>query len=144
MTTFEVHGPAEELEKLKEPFAAFSPSYWTLEFEYRRPNFSHPMCVSITPMFQIHEGKEAEFRQLCGDMVASTKEEPKCLYYGFSFCGTKAQCREGYEDGAAAVAHVEKVGPILGRAMEISTLEKLEFHGPVEEVIATAAAMNNR
>ena len=28
ITRIEVHGPADELEKLKEPFAALNPSWW--------------------------------------------------------------------------------------------------------------------
>jgi len=36
MTTLEVHGPAEELAKLKEPLAELSPRYFTLECGYKK------------------------------------------------------------------------------------------------------------
>ena len=36
MVRIEVHGPAEELEKLKEPMAEFPVEYYTLEFGFRR------------------------------------------------------------------------------------------------------------
>ena len=36
ITFLEVHGPAEELEKLKEPLAELSPRYFTLECGFRK------------------------------------------------------------------------------------------------------------
>lgn len=36
ITRLEVHGPAEELEKLREPLADLSPAYFTLEYGFRR------------------------------------------------------------------------------------------------------------
>jgi hypothetical protein len=36
MFRIEVHGPAEELEKLKEPLAEFPVEYYTLEYGIRR------------------------------------------------------------------------------------------------------------
>lgn len=36
LTRVEVHGPAAELEKLREPLADLSPQYFTLEYDYRR------------------------------------------------------------------------------------------------------------
>lgn len=35
-TRLEVHGPAEELAKLREPLAAFKPQFFTLEYGVRR------------------------------------------------------------------------------------------------------------
>jgi len=36
LTRLEVHGPAGELAKLKEPLAAFGPQFYTLEYGFRR------------------------------------------------------------------------------------------------------------
>ncbi len=55
-------------------------------------------CCTIVPYFSVHSGKLDIFRDLCEKFVEKTKEETKCLYYGFSFDGDQAHCREGYED----------------------------------------------
>ena len=36
LTELQLHGPEEELAKLRESFAALNPSYWTLEYGFRR------------------------------------------------------------------------------------------------------------
>ncbi len=37
------------------------------------------------PYFKVSDGKLQAFRALCEEFVAKTQNEPKCLYYGFSF-----------------------------------------------------------
>jgi len=54
-------------------------------------------CCTIAPYFKIAEGELEAFKSLCEKFVEKTSEEPKCLYYGFSFDGDEAHCREGYE-----------------------------------------------
>ena len=53
-------------------------------------------CCSIAPYFKVATGKLEAFKELCVQFVAKTKEETKCLYYGFSFDGEQAHCREAY------------------------------------------------
>ena len=62
-------------------------------------------CCTIVPYFKIHSGKTQEFKALCEQLVAKTRAEPGCLFYGFSFDGDQAHCREGYCDALAAIAH---------------------------------------
>jgi hypothetical protein len=45
-----------------------------------------------------------------------------------------AHCREGYEDGEGALAHLENIGPLLAELLQISELTRLEIHGPEEEL----------
>ena len=91
-------------------------------------------CCSIVPYFKVHEGKLEAFKTLCEQFVDKTGMEPKCLYYGFSFDGEQAHCREGYEDAQGVLAHLENVGTLLGEALKISELTRLEIHGPEEEL----------
>ena len=63
-----------------------------------------------------------------------TSQEPKCLYYGFSFNGDQVHCREGYEDAESLLAHIENVSPELADALKISEITRLEVHGPEEEL----------
>jgi len=91
-------------------------------------------CCSIVPYFKIQNGKVDDFKALCEQFVAKTKDEPKCLYYGFSFDGDQAHCREGYADADGALAHLDNVGTLLQEALKIAELTRLELHGPDEEL----------
>ncbi len=91
-------------------------------------------CCTIVPYFKVHEGKSEDFKALCEQFVEKTGKEPKCLYYGFSFDGDQAYCREGYEDAEGALAHLDNVGALLEEALKIADITRLEIHGPEEEV----------
>jgi quinol monooxygenase YgiN len=91
-------------------------------------------CCTIVPYFQVQGGKLPVFKSLCEQFVETTDREPKCLYYGFSFDGNQAHCREGYEDADGMLAHLENVGSLLDEALKIADLTRLEVHGPEGEL----------
>ncbi len=91
-------------------------------------------CCSIVPYFRIKDGKSEHFKQLGEQMVTKSKEEPKCLYYGFSFDGDEAHCREGYADAEGLLAHLGNVGELLGEALKVADIIRLEVHGPEQEL----------
>ncbi len=91
-------------------------------------------CCTIAPYFHVPADQAQAFRALCEQFVAKATNEEKCLYYGFSFDGETAHCREGYSDAEAALAHLENVGDLLDQAFKIVTLARLEIHGPAEEL----------
>ena len=91
-------------------------------------------CCTIVPYFKVAPGKLEAFKEFCEQFVAKTKGEAKCLYYGFSFDGDLAHCREGYEDAEGLLAHLNNVGVLLEEALKISELTRLEIHGPEEEL----------
>ena len=91
-------------------------------------------CCTIVPYFKVQSGKLEAFKALCEQFVEKTNKESKCLYYGFSFDGDQAHCREGYEDAEGALTHLESVGSLLEDALKISDLTRLEIHGPEEEL----------
>ena len=95
---------------------------------------SQDKCCTIVPYFKVLSGKLEAFKALCEKFVEKTNAEPKCLYYGFSFNGEQAHCREGYEDAEGLLAHLESVGPLLEEALTIADLTRLEIHGPEEEL----------
>ena len=82
-------------------------------------------CCTIVPYFKVQAGKLDAFKALCERFVEKTSQEPKCLYYGFSFSGDEVHCREGYENAGAA---------LLREALTISELTRLEVHGPEKEL----------
>ena len=91
-------------------------------------------CCSIVPYFKVKDGKLEAFKNLCRQFVSKTKEEPKCIYYGFCFDADVAHCREGYADAEGLLDHLENVGPLLEEALKISELTRLEIHAPEEEL----------
>ena len=91
-------------------------------------------CCTIVPYFKVQSDKLEAFKALCEQCVENTTQEPKCLYYGFSFDGDVAHCREGYEDAEGALAHLENVNSLLQELLKISDLTRLEIHGPEEEL----------
>ena len=91
-------------------------------------------CCTIVPYFKIHDGKLDAFRAFCERFVEASETEPGCLYYGFTFDGDQAHCREGYADADAALAHMENVGALLEKTLEIADLTRLEIHGAEQEL----------
>lgn len=98
-------------------------------------------CCSVSPYFEIHPGKAATFRAICEKYVEWSSREPGCLYYGFSFDGELAHCREGFEDAAALLAHIENLRPILHEMGEVSDLVRMEVHGPATELARLGNAL---
>ena len=86
-------------------------------------------CCTIVPYFKIHDGKIPEFKKYCEQFVEKTNTESGCLFYGFSFDGDQAHCREGYRDAEAALAHLQNVGALLEEVLKIADLTRLEIHG---------------
>lgn len=90
--------------------------------------------VSLHPYFKVSGEKLNEFREFCEQFMSATAEEPKCLYYGFSFNGDEVYCREGYEGAEGLLSHLAHVGAILEAALKIARIVRLEVHGVEEEL----------
>lgn len=56
------------------------------------------------------------------------------MFYGFSFDGNQAHCREGYQDAEGLLTHLDNIGTLLEEALEIADLTRLEIHGPESEL----------
>ena len=91
-------------------------------------------AVSIHPYFEIREGNLEAFKALMPAFVAKTSAEPGCVYYDFSRNGNTAFCREAYIGAEGLLAHLDNVGELLGKFLELSDLSRLEIHGPAEEI----------
>ena len=91
-------------------------------------------CCTIVPYFKVEKGNQAIFRDICNKLVEKSRNEADCLYYGFSFNGDQAHCREGYKDAAGLLAHLENVGPLLQELLKCSEIIRLEVHGPEGEL----------
>ena len=91
-------------------------------------------CCTIVPYFDVQPDKFDDFKALLPKMVAQTKEEPLCMFYGFTIHENTVHCREGYENAEGVLTHIERIGPLLGQALDIAELIRLEIHGPAEEL----------
>ena len=96
--------------------------------------FNEDTCCTLVPYFTVHEGKLEAFKSLGPRFVERTRQEAGVMHYGFSFDGQTAHCREGYDNAAGILAHLDNVGDILAEALKISELSRLEVHGPAGEV----------
>jgi hypothetical protein len=96
--------------------------------------FTPDTCCTLVPYFEVQDGQLDAFKALGPQFVDRTRHEPGCLHYGFSFSGTIAHCREGYDDAAAVLAHLDNVGALLGEALKIARIVRLEVHGPAAEI----------
>lgn len=91
------------------------------------------MCT-IVPYFTVQSGKMEDFKSLGEQMVLKTKTEKDCLFYGFTFNGDRAFCREGYSSGDGVLAHLKNVDELLQQALAIASLDIFEIHGPAAEL----------
>lgn len=91
-------------------------------------------CCSLAPYFKVASGKMDEFKAGCETFVTTTDTEEKVMFYGFSFNGDMAHCREGYQDADSLLNHLDNVGELLKQALTISELVRLEVHGPAAEI----------
>ena len=89
---------------------------------------------TLVPYFLVKDGELDAFKALGEQMVEKTRGEDAVVFYGFSFSGQHAHCREGYRDAAGLLAHLENVGELLGQALQIASLERLEVHAPAAEI----------
>ncbi len=91
--------------------------------------------VSLHPYFKAREGRFEEFRALLPEFVARTATEERCLWYDFTTRDeAEIFCREAYVGAEGVLAHLENVGDLLGKALEISDLIRVEVHGSAVEL----------
>jgi hypothetical protein len=89
---------------------------------------------TLVPYFTVQDGKLDEFKALGEQMVERTKNETDVAFYGFSFNGQRAHCREGYSSADGVLKHLENVDGLLKQALAIASLDILEVHAPAAEV----------
>lgn len=100
-------------------------------------------AVTIVPYIKVRPGKMQEFKALCERFVEKSKTEPGCLYYGFCFNGDMAFCREGYQNGDAALAHIDNVAALLAEMQKIIDMVRFELHGPESELAKLRAPLKD-
>ena len=90
--------------------------------------------VTISAYFKVHPGELGAFEKLTKRFVEKTSNEPLILFYGWSFCGEEANCRQGYHAAEGLLQHVDNVLDLLQEAAKISDFYKLVVVGPEDEL----------
>ena len=90
--------------------------------------------VSIHPYFKTHAGKLAAFKELLPKFTGITATEEKCHWYDFTICGDTVHCREAYDGADGLLTHIGNVEALIGEALTISDLARVEVHGPAAEL----------
>ena len=90
--------------------------------------------VSIHPYFKVHSGKMGTFKELLPKFIQCTAPEDDCLWYDFTSCGDVVHCREAYNGAEGLMTHLGNVETLIGEALSISDLVRLEVHGSKEEL----------
>jgi quinol monooxygenase YgiN len=90
--------------------------------------------VSIHPYFKVHPGKLEAVKAALPVFIDKTSTEPGNLYYGFTLNGDELFCREAYTDAEALLAHLDNVGPELKQMLTMADLDRVELHGPADEL----------
>ena len=90
--------------------------------------------VSLHPYFKVHAGQLEAAKVLLREFVAKTATEGKVIYYEFTLNGDEIFCREAYAGAEGVLAHLTNVGAVLDKMLALSTLTRLEVHGPATEL----------
>merc|ERR1711998_521568 len=143
----ELHGPAEALDKCKANMDGFGTTYWAIDSGISCMSKevgsvrSAQTLMSIQPTFTIKDWAAAE--PIMAEFVEATKTETGCVFYGWTRVDNKLFCREAYVDAAGVLAHLDNVGALVGKLLEsAATLDKIELHGPAEELEKCKANMD--
>ena len=142
----EVHGPAAQLDKIKQSRHSTLPwdSFYTCEWGFRsaRAAIENDTVCHLYPYFTVKV--LTAFKQIWKDAYAETHanaELEKCHQYAFSFFtdadgNTSACCRESYADGASLKLHIDNVLGPFGACLapEIAEVEHIEVHAPASEL----------
>lgn len=101
--------------------------------------------VSIHPYFKFQPDQRNAVKSLLPAFLDRTATEPGVLHYDFTMSEDTLFCREAYRDAAALLAHVANVGALIEQMLTLSTLVRVEIHGPaaeLEQLRAPLAGLN--
>jgi acyl-CoA-binding protein/quinol monooxygenase YgiN len=132
----EVHGPAEEIEKLKEALAPMGCKFFAAEWGFSEPQpAEEDKCVYLVPYWTLKDAAafKSAWKSAYNTTVTRAAEE-KTAHYAFCFEGDTAMCRECYADADALLAHVGNVTPVLEATAAFADILRMELHGPKDQL----------
>ncbi|KAL1503730.1 hypothetical protein AB1Y20_012201 [Prymnesium parvum] len=143
-----VHAPRSQLEACKDAFEPLGATFFEIESGFC--SFSQQgggveaaqQICSIQPYLLVHDWAKA--RPLMDECVARSRNEDKCLWYGWTRSGDRIFCREAYTTGEGALEHLANVGAVVEKLTSngVATVERFEFHAPAEDVAKCKEVMD--
>lgn len=150
MELIELHGPADELAKLRETYQPLGCRFYVTDSGSKvfgstaRGAEGPDTLLELVPCFKVAEGKMEEFKAGFQDFyTAMDPEAEKAAYYGFGVDEETGRvvCREAYKDADGLLKHLANVDAQLKKALSLSELERLELHGPEHELAKLREAL---
>jgi len=134
----EVHGPASELELLRDALSPLGAKFFACEWGFRPAHaaMEEDSVVHLYPYFKMQA--ENQFKAIWKGAYESTKAAAaaeKSHQYAFSFDGDMASCREAYGDAEGVLLHLKNVDTPLNAVLNgPAELDHIEVHGPAAEL----------
>ena len=102
--------------------------------------------IFYTVEFNINEGKLEQFTALAKEAIELVRsKEPDMKSYEWFFNADKSACfvNEYHTSSESMLVHLETVGPLLGKILEISKLARLDVFGnPNEKATEALKGLN--
>jgi quinol monooxygenase YgiN len=102
--------------------------------------------IFYTVEFNINSGKLEEFQSLAKECIEAVRSnEPDMKSYEWFFNAEKTACfvNEYHTSSESMLAHLENVGPLLGKILEVSKLARLDVFGnPNEKATEALKGLN--
>jgi hypothetical protein len=89
---------------------------------------------SVDAYFDVKPDQQEAFELLADRFVEETNNENGIRYYGWSFNGTEAHCRQGYIAAEGFLEHAQNVIHLFKEALTLSDCTRLAIHGPEDEL----------
>ena len=98
-------------------FSAVSPSACTARMNVVEvtPAWENTF-LTLQPTLVVEDWAKA--RPLMAEFLDKTRTQRGAMYSGWTVCGDKLFCREAYTDAAGVLAHLDNVGPLVGKMLE--------------------------
>lgn len=90
--------------------------------------------VTVGAYFKVKPGQHEAFERLADRFVEKTANEAGIRFYGWSFDGEEAHCRQGYQGAEGLLEHAANVAALFQEAVTIGDCTRLAVHGPEEEL----------
>jgi len=154
MHSIEALGPDVELEKLKPKLTDLGCKFYASDSGCKLHGATIPKVWSnraidtsctIRMKFKVPEGRLDEFVATFPDFYRSIDPETEVmLNFGFAVDkeNSTVVSHESYKDAAGLLLHLENVDAPFKKALEIASLESVEAHGPVNDLVHLKSALD--
>lgn len=106
----------------------------TLTIEKEEVMVTQDRWCTVGAYFKVKPGKMEAFERLADQFVEKTGNESGIRYYGWSFDGEEAHCRQGYQSAEGVLEHAANVATLFQEALKIADCTRLAIHGPEDEL----------